>query len=506
MDEKIIYKKKLLGSLLYFTERFYLLRTGRRFNLSQPKGRESHYITICKALTRVLTGETKRLIINIAPRYGKSELVIHFVAWAMAQFQDSNFLYVSYSHSLAKKQTQTIRSIILMREYADFFGIKIRDDSSAKDNFETEQGGSVYAAGAGGSITGRGAGINGTNRFGGAILIDDIHKPDEVTSDTIREGINEWFYNTLQSRVNSADTPIIFIGQRLHEDDLCANLIKTGEWETVIIPAIDVAGNALHPAMHDLPVLKKMQEQSPYVFSSQYQQDPQPAGGGIFKPDWFVTHEFEPKILATFITADTAETDKTYNDATVFSFWGIYKIEHANVELDLYGLHWIDCVELRIEPKDLEQAFLDFYAGCMHHKVKPTIAAIERKSTGTTLISTLSSYQGLRIIDLVPTKAMGSKTQRFLEAQPYVAQKFISLPEHGKHTKFCIEHCRKITANNAHHFDDIADTLYYAIKLALIDKVIMHRAVNKTDYEDRAKSILLNSKRIDRLKQNAFKR
>ena len=29
----------------------------------------------------------------------------------------------------------------------------------------------------------------------------------------------------------------------------------------------------------------KIKEESPYVFASQYQQDPQPAGGGIFKKE-----------------------------------------------------------------------------------------------------------------------------------------------------------------------------------------------------------------------------
>ena len=65
-------------------------------------------------------------------------------------------------------------------------------------------------------IVGKGAGLRGTDRFGGAIIIDDVHKPDEATSwaiiiddvhkpdeatsDVIREGVIYWFYNTLLSR------------------------------------------------------------------------------------------------------------------------------------------------------------------------------------------------------------------------------------------------------------------------------------------------------------------
>lgn len=498
------FKQDLVNSFLYFTQIFYHIRTGRKFDLSQPPGRESHYLTICTELESVFDGDTQNLIINVPPRYGKTELLISFVSWAMAQIPESNFLYISYAHSLAKKQTQTIRSIIQLDEYKELFGVTLKDDTSAKDNFETNHSGSVYAAGAGGSITGRGAGVKGAQGFGGCIVIDDIHKPDEVNSDTIREGINEWYYNTLQSRINNSDTPIIFIGQRLHEDDLAARLIASGKFKTLIIPAIDETGNPLHPQMHTLKTLKDMQESSPYIFAAQYQQDPQPAGGGIFKPEWFMCHEFEPDIMLTFLTVDSAETDKDYNDATVFSFWGLYKIKHDEVETDIYGLHWIDCDEMHVEPKDLKPSFLNFYARCMRHRVKPSVAAIEKKSTGVTLLSILKEYQGLQLIEIERTRASGSKTSRFLEAQQYVASKRVSLPTYGKHTAGCIEHCRKITANDSHRFDDIADTMYDAIKLALIDKTIHYMQVNRRDDKELAKKVMSTAAKVDRLKKSAY--
>lgn len=491
-------------SLLIFVKTFFKLRTGREFELSQPIGRESHYLTVAKALERVIRGECHRLVINIPPRYGKTELLIHFVAWAMARYPDSNFLYVSYSHSLAKRQTQTIRDIITLPQYKASFDVALKDDTTAKDNFATDKGGSVYAAGAQGTITGFGAGIKGCNRFGGCIVIDDIHKPDEVTSDTIREGTIDWYYNTLQSRLNSPNTPIIFIGQRLHEHDLSAVLLETKEWEAVIIPAIDEAGNALHPQMHDLNTLKRMKEESPYHFASQYQQNPQPAGGGIFKSDWFVKLEMEPKIISTFITVDSAETNKDYNDATVFSFWGLYKIKQHEIETDIYGLHWIDCLEIRIEPRDLQNEFMNFYRACMSYKIKPKMAAIEKKSTGVTLSSALDDIQGLQIIDIQRTKASGNKVSRYLEIQPYIASKCVSLPANGYHTQMCIDHCKKITANNSHRHDDIADTLYDAVKLALIDEVIV-RKTESVDYNKISKIIMSKNNTIDRLKQAKYR-
>jgi predicted phage terminase large subunit-like protein len=505
-QETLDLRARLFGSLLLFIKFFYKTRTGREFTVSQPEGRQSHFIDIAKALTCVLNGETKRLIINVPPRYGKTEMLIHFVTWAIAQYPDSNFIYTSYSKTLAERQTQTIRDIINLPTYKKIFDVYLDSDSTAKDNFKTNKGGNIYAAGAGGTITGFGCGIKScTDRFSGALLIDDIHKPDEVTSDTIRERINEWYYNTAQSRLNCGDdTPIIFIGQRLHEDDLPSNLIATREWETLIIPALDASNNALHPEMHSVQDLLKMKENQPYVFASQYQQDPQPAGGAVYKREWFPLLDNEPKILATFITADTAETDKDYNDPTVFSFWGIYKIIQKEIETDIYGLHWINCHEVWIEPKDLESEFLQFYAGCMRHKVKPSLAAIEKKSTGVTLVSILNKMQGLQIIDIERTKASGNKASRFLEIQSYIASKRISLPSIGQHTMSCLDHCAKITANNTHRHDDRADTLYDAVKMALIDEVIIRRNIdiNNNDENQIVKTAMNKFNKIASLRRN----
>jgi predicted phage terminase large subunit-like protein len=113
---------------------------------------------------------------------------------------------------------------------------------------------------------------------------------------------------------------------------------------------------------------------------------------------------------------------------------------------------------------------MHFYSQCSRFYKKPSFIAIEKKSTGTMLISILKDFRGLTIHEVERTKASGNKTARFLEIQPYVATKLISLPKYANHTSLCIEHCRKITANNTHRFDDIADTLYDAVKIALIDK------------------------------------
>lgn len=451
LDEQ---RSKLLGSLLYFTQVFYKIRTGREFIVSQPVGRESHHIIIARELSKVVRLETNRIIINVAPGSGKSELCRHFIAWALAKYPDSNFLYISFSHERAAANTAIIRDIINLPAYKKMFGVSINPDFCARDTFKTTSGGMVIAFGSTGSITGADAGLPGLDRFSGAVVMDDMHKPDEVFSDTSRESVIKNYENTIVHRARGMNVPFIFIGQRLHEDDLPSYLIEKDahDWKKVILQTRDVNNNLLYPEVYSNAMLDGL---SSYAYAAQHQQNPIPAGGGIFKQEWFTLLDEEPKLLATFITIDTAETDKSYNDATVFSFFGVYKVMNDYAETDSYAVHWIDCEEMRVEPADLESCFRDFYSKCLRHPVKPSTVAIEKKSTGVTLTSILKRVQGVDITDVTRTKASGSKTARFVEMQPYIKKGLVSLPRYGKHTAMCINHMIKITDNNAHRFDDV---------------------------------------------------
>jgi predicted phage terminase large subunit-like protein len=475
---------ELQGSLLEFCKVFYPLLTGREFIVSTPAGREPHAITISRALTKAarLQIPSQRLIINVPPGHGKSTFLCMWVAWTLSKHPDSRYLYISYSKSLAAKHTETIKRIINLRHYQYLFGVSIRWDSKAKEFFQTTAGGSVAAFGSAGAIVGQDGGLPGLDRFSGAVIIDDCHKIDEAHSDTIREGVIDNYRETIQQRARGINVPYIYIGQRVHESDLAAYLLegKDGyQWDSVILKSIDDAGNALYPEAFPLESLLIKQERDPYVFASQFQQNPIPAGGGLFKPDWFVTLDHEPEILFTFLTCDTAETSKSWNDATVFSFWGLYEIENFGRKTGELGIHWLDSVELRVEPKDLRDQFVQFYADCCRHKTPPLMAAIEKKSTGVTLISVLKEIRGLTIREIERTRASGSKTQRFLEIQPYVASKYISFTDGAKHRDICVKHMTSITANESHRHDDIADTLADAIRLALIDKTVY--SIDKKD-------------------------
>jgi predicted phage terminase large subunit-like protein len=267
----------------FFVRRMFHARRGFRW------AHNWHHAAICDALTRVFRGEKKRLVINIPPRYSKTEIaVVSWIAWALGHYPDAEFIHTSYSATLASSNAFAAKLLVQSEEYRDIFpGVHIRDDAKAKAHWMTTEGGVVYATGSGGTITGFGAGKMRPG-FGGAIIIDDPHKADEADSDTVRKGVIDWFQNTLESRKNSPETPIVVIMQRLHESDLAGFLLAGGNgeaWEHLRIPAIGEDGAALWEAKHDLATLRTMERASPYVFAGQYQQRPAPLEGGEFKPD-----------------------------------------------------------------------------------------------------------------------------------------------------------------------------------------------------------------------------
>lgn len=497
----------LLSSFFLFTRVFYEARTNREFIVSNPVSNESHFHTIAREFVNVFRGDVNRLMINVSPGWGKSLMCQHFVAWAFAHHPDSRFLYISHSFELAASHTHSIKKIMEMPIYKLLFDVNLRRDQSAKDFFETMNGGAIAAFGAKGSITGRDAGLPGLSRFTGGLIIDDIHKPDEVHSDLIREKVHKNYFETIQTRLRSENVPVIFIGHRLHEGDLPSHLLSGADgkqWKHVSIKARSDSGHSRYPEVISLQTLNEMERLQPYVFSSQYQQEPIPAGGALFKPDWFVLHDEEPEILTTFITGDTAETEKTYNDPTAFGFWGLYRIKHDALNIDMYGLHLLNCIEEWVEPKDLEELFNDFYFGCMTHSVKPSLVAIEKKSTGTTLLSLLKQKQGLSVVDIPRDRSSGNKTARFLTMQPYIADRKISLPSYGRHTQKYIKHMVKITANETHMHDDIADMTFDAIDIALIRRMMINQVANKDDKIKIAKNVMSKAVRLRKLKNARY--
>jgi len=473
---------ELWGSLLLFCKVFFPLATNSPFYVPEPPSRKSHVLQIIDHLEAVFRGDILRLYIGIPPGHGKSKIMCMFVAWAMSRYPDCEFIYISYSKVLAAEHTDFIRTIMNLPEYVALFGVRIRQDRKSREFFKTTQGGAVAAFGTSGSITGFNAGKPFCPRFSGGIIIDDPHNSGQVLHNAFRLDVINKYRTSISQRPRGENVPIIGIAQRTHMEDLI-NFWLTGQdirrWHSLILKALDVHDNPLHPAYHSKEYLLALKEKDPYVFACQHQQDPVAPDGVLFNPVWFPRLDTEPSMFSTFITIDTAETSKTYNDATVFSFWGVYDLIPGSThlappnELDMLGLlpvglHSIGGVRLWVEPKDLLIEFERFYRQCLRYPVPPLLAAIEKKSTGTTMASVLEDMRGLEILKIERTSQQ-HKGDRFLAMQKIIASKLVSFTAGAKHVAEYIDELKTINPACTHAHDDITDTMADAVQLVYLD-------------------------------------
>lgn len=344
---------ELLSSLESYTKAMFRAQNKRSFIMAE------HHRRIFEALQRVVDGYCKRLIINMPPRYGKTEVAIKsFVSWGFALNPKCRFLHLSYSDMLVNDNSETIRNIMLEPLYRELFPKSgLASEKGSSKRWKTKAGGEFYAVSTQGQVTGFGAGnvdkdpdeapmgstlLTGDpeldemlemmgaadNVFQGAIVIDDPLKPEEADSDIVRERINLRFENTIRNRTNSRNTPIIIIMQRLHENDLCGYLmgIEPDDWEVLSLPAIQVDAetgeeHALWPMKHTLEELHKLRQINPLVFDTQYGQDPTPREGLMYG-EGFRTYTRDElptgkDALRKWAYSDTADTGIDFH-CTVF--------------------------------------------------------------------------------------------------------------------------------------------------------------------------------------------
>lgn len=316
VDVLTVAKVKCLKSLLFHTRYFFKHQYNRKFIIGE------HHEIIADALERVLTGKLKRLIINIAPRYGKTEIAVKsLISHGLALNPSAKFIHLSYADDLALDNSETVKDLIQTEAYQQLFpAVQIKKDAKAKNKWYTTANGGVLARAAGGQVTGFGAGqvdeeedfenwlndieqtgISDLERklqFGGAIIIDDPVKPEDADSDTAREKVNSRFDSTIRNRVNSRNTPIIVIMQRLHPNDLSGYLQREGEqdkWEVIELPCIKSDGTALWPFKHTIDELKAMKQANEIVFERQFMQNPKPKAGLLFPIDDL--HFYDPETV-----------------------------------------------------------------------------------------------------------------------------------------------------------------------------------------------------------------
>lgn len=264
-----------------FTERaFYQL------NPQTALLRSSHIEAIVTKLEACRRGKLKRLIINLPPRNLKSHCAsIAFPAWYLGHNPAGHVICASYGQDLADKLARDCRTLMQSAWYQRLFPTRLAGRHVIYD-FTTTAQGSRMATSVGGVLTGRGADL---------IIIDDPMKPDDALSESRRNAVNQWYDNTLVSRLNDkAKGCIILIMQRLHQDDLVGHVLEQEGWEVLSFPAIAeedeihwiesplgarsfrrLTGDVLHPERESRTTLAVIRQTiGEYNFASQYSRTP----------------------------------------------------------------------------------------------------------------------------------------------------------------------------------------------------------------------------------------
>lgn len=421
------------------------------------------HIQICKKLIQVYKGNTKKLIINMPPRSGKTEIVNSFIEWTITKHPESKYIMTSYSDTLVANSSQQIRDMMNSEEHKSMFDIETKKDTQSKKLWKTNKNGGVYAVSSFGQITGHGAGLKNKGQWGGCIIVDDPLKPDDANSLLKLEKVKDWYETTLSNRVNNPDVPIIIIMQRLHTDDLVGcveqNLFKDlEEWEFLKIQSLDEENKiSFWEDYYPATKLLQMKESNSGYFYAQFQQNPIIKGGNRIKYDWFKWWKVLPDIKYLIITADTAQKEKEENDYTVFQCWGVA------FNFDIYLL---DMMRDKMEAPELRKKAKLFYNKWNYwkqngRKVNLRKFYIEDKSSGSSLIQDLKKEK-LKIGDIQRNK---DKVFRCDDNSPHIEAGRVYLNEDTPHVLALTTEAKQFPKGK---HDDTIDPMMDAIELTQI--------------------------------------
>lgn len=437
---------------------------------------------------KIYKQEYTRVNINLPPRSAKTTLSKYFLVYGLTKNPKCNFIYTSYSQSLLNTISLEVRDILESDIYKRLYPqryiiedeeIKPIDDfwldyikrSDKKNTYSSRKiityaGGTCLFASIGAQITGMGCGQRTAKKFSGALILDDANKPADMRSELMRQKVLRYFEETLLSRLNNSDVPIVNIQQRLHLEDLSGLLVDKYNFTVVKRPLLDDDGNCLIPTQYSPERIKELQINN-YMFSAQYQQEPIVLGGDVIKREWFNYYSLNEKYKykKIVIAGDTAMTVKESSDYTCFLVGGV---------TEQGKLHILDMVHAKLEYPELKREAVRIYNAWQTGTRFETSASafyLENKASGIQLIQDLKR-SSIPVMAIEVTKDKLARVEEILE---FIASGNVYLPvnENYGFNPTIIKECEAFTRDLEQLHDDIVDTLVH-----LINNTIAKRKVS----------------------------
>ena len=422
-----------------------------------------HHEVIAAELEEVRHGQTTRVIINIAPRHLKSHTIsIAYVAWLLGHDPTMQIITISYGQELADTFARSCRKLMNSPFYQALFNTRISPDRDTVSEFYTTAGGFRFSTSVHGVLTGKGADL---------IVIDDPLKTDEAVSDKRRIDTNNWFDDTVRTRLNNQETGrIILTMQRVHGDDLAAHVQKNEHWDVISLPLVATEkkvfnlntpygtrrivrneGSILQKSLTSPATVARIRATTTaYNFAAQYQQDPQPVAGNIVQRAWLKSYSpaEKPDRFEQIIQSwDTANKDSELANYSVCTTWGLKKKR----------MYLLDVYRRKLNFPELKQA-VEVLAK-LHNA---TIVLIEDKASGTSLIQQLRAERFTRVKEA--PKMDGDKIMRLNGQTAKMSGGFVLLPSEAP---WLDDYISELISFPNSKYDDQVDSTVFALQWSI---------------------------------------
>lgn len=280
-----------------------------------------HIRAICTHLEAVVRGDIKNLRINVPPGHMKSLLCSVFLpAWAWITKPGLCWVFASYDQALSTRDSIKCRAIISSPWYQENWGevFQFTGDQNQKTRFDNNRRGWRIAT----SIGGR-----GTGEHPDFVVADDPNNVRQADSEAGRQQALDWWQGTISTRGITRDSRRVVIMQRLHQEDLSGYLEGRKGWDVICLPMryepdrmqptslgwtderTETGEEFLWPELFDEEKVATLEIDLNYRAAGQLQQRPAPAGGGMFKREWFEIVQVAPIHASRCRYWDKAGTD-----------------------------------------------------------------------------------------------------------------------------------------------------------------------------------------------------
>ena len=410
-----------------------------------------HHAKLARIFEEIAAGVKKRVIVNIAPRHGKSEMISYLApAWFLGKYPHKKIIMASHTADLAVNFGRRVRNLVGSDLYHDIFPqVELQVDSKSASRWGTNFNGEYFAIGVGGALAGRGADL---------FIIDDPHSEQDGMQGRpdVFEPAWEWFQSGPIQRLMPGGA-IIVVMTRWSKLDLTGQIVDhmvknedADEWEVVEFPAI-LNDAPLWPEFWSMEaMLSKKASMDVRYWQAQYMQEPTSEEGALIKREWWQVWEKEdpPKCSFIIMSLDAAQEETNRADFNALLTWGVF----YNEETKNNNIILLNAIKERMEYPELKAMVLEQYK-----EWKPDSLIVEKKSNGAALYQELRRT-GVPAMEFTPGKGQ-DKISRVNSITDLFASGIVWAPDR-RWAWEVVEECNDFPAGRN---DDLVDSTTLAL-------------------------------------------